>query len=72
MAKMKKSATRMCEMLEHVLFTLGYWVFWCIWNLLGLKWLFRAAIAVIDRADQHDNEKILRRMRALNRAGEVV
>lgn len=72
MKHFKQSSQRMCELLEHVLFVFGYWVFWLVWNLLGLKWLFRAAIAVIEKADERDSEKILRRMKALHRCGEAI
>lgn len=72
MREFKRSTTRMCEMLEAVLFKLGYWVFWIIWNALGLKWLFRAAIAVIEKADERDSERTLRRLKALKRCGEAV
>lgn len=66
------SSKVLCSYFERILFTFGYWTFWFIWNLLGLKWLFRAAIVVIDQADERDGKKTLARMRALHKAGETV
>jgi len=66
------SSKAMCSLLERILFTAGYWVFWAVWNILGLKWLFRAAIVVMDQADERDGDKTLERMRALHNAGETV
>jgi len=67
-----KSVRDVCSFLERILFTFGYWTFWAVWNFLGLKWLFRAVIAVIDQSDEEDSAKIVDRLRAIHRAGETV
>jgi hypothetical protein len=72
MKRLIDTSKGLCELLERILFNAGYWVFWLVWNVLGLKWLFRAAIVVMDQADEKDGEKTLRRMKALQRAGEAV
>lgn len=71
MIRGKKQIKKMIHILENILFNVSYALFWILWNICGIKWIFRAFIMVLDRADANDSERLRARMASLEKAGGV-